>query len=157
MMRWYARLRPTAIALVGLLLCACGALPGSAPAAAPTSPPPPPPPPSSSSPSAAASPSPSPVAAASPTAGAAAAPQATNTSAPAASASTVYVGNTDGEGVYIRNTPVMDDKNQAYPDGTALTIIGDDVEGDGQHWKHVKAPDGTEGFVPSMYTTTTPP
>jgi hypothetical protein len=154
-MRWYARLRPTAVALVGLLLCACGALPGSAPAAAPTSPPPPPP--SSSSPSPAASPSPSPAAAASPTAGSAAAPQATNTSAPAAPAGpTVYVGNTDGEGVYIRNTPVMDDRNQAYPDGTALTIIGPDVEGDGQSWKHVKAPDGTEGYVPAMYTTTTP-
>ena len=50
----------------------------------------------------------------------------------------------------------MDDKNNAYPDGTALTIIGDDVTGDGQTWKHVKAPDGTEGYVPAMYTTSSP-
>ena len=65
----------------------------------------------------------------------------------------MYVGNTDGEGVYLRNSPAMDDKNKAYPDGTALTIIGDDVTGDGQTWKHVKAPDGTEGYVPAQYTT----
>jgi hypothetical protein len=68
----------------------------------------------------------------------------------------VYVGNTDGEGVYIRNSPSMDDKNKAYADGTALTIIGDDVSGDGQTWKHVKTPDGTEGYVPSQYTTDSP-
>lgn len=68
----------------------------------------------------------------------------------------MYVGNTDGEGVFIRNTPVMADRNTAYPDGTALTIIGDDVDGDGQHWKHVRAPDGTEGYVPAMYTTDSP-
>jgi hypothetical protein len=69
----------------------------------------------------------------------------------------VYVGNTDGEGVYVRNTPVMSDRVRAYADGTALTIIGDDVDGDGQHWKHVRTPDGLEGYVPAMYTTTTQP
>jgi Bacterial SH3 domain len=80
----------------------------------------------------------------------------TNT-AQATSSNTVYVGNTDGEGVFLRNTPKMDDKAQAYPDGTALTVIGEDVDGDGQHWKHVKTPDGQEGYVPSMYTTAAPP
>src|SRR5579862_4081825 len=95
---------------------------------------------------------------ATPTATAAARP----TSAPAAtsasaSANTVYVGNTDGEGVYLRNTPAMADRNKAYADGTALTVIGDDVDGDGQHWKHVRTPDGLEGYVPAMYTTDAPP
>ena len=51
----------------------------------------------------------------------------------------------------------MADRLTAYPDGTALTIVGDDTDGDGQHWKHVKTPDGTEGYVPSIYTVTTPP
>ena len=69
----------------------------------------------------------------------------------------MYVGNTDGEGVYVRKTPNMADRLKAYPDGTALTIIGDDVDNDEQHWKHVRAPDGTEGYVPSMYTTDMPP
>lgn len=67
------------------------------------------------------------------------------------------MGNTDGEGVYLRKTPAMEDRVQAYPDGTALTIIGDDVDGDGQRWHHVKTPDGLEGYVPSMYTTDAPP
>jgi hypothetical protein len=84
------------------------------------------------------------------------APQPSPTPA-AAAAQTVYVGNTDGEGVYLRKTPTMADRLQAYADGTALQIIGDDVDGDGQHWHHVRAPDGTEGYVPSMYTVDTPP
>jgi hypothetical protein len=67
------------------------------------------------------------------------------------------VGNTDGEGVYVRRTPVMADRAAAYPDGTELTIIGDEVDGDGQHWLNVKTPDGLEGYVPSIYTQNTPP
>src|SRR5207253_880323 len=70
---------------------------------------------------------------------------------------TVYVGNTDGEGVYVRRTPAMADRARAYVEGTPLTIIGDDVDGDGQHWKHVRMPDGLEGYVPSMYTTDAAP
>jgi hypothetical protein len=69
----------------------------------------------------------------------------------------VWVGNTDGEGVFLRKTPVMADRLKAYADGTPLTIVGDDVDGDGQHWKHVKVPDGTEGYVPAMYTVDTAP
>jgi len=69
----------------------------------------------------------------------------------------LWVGNTDGQGVYVRKTPVMADRVRAYPDGTPLTIVGDDVDGDGQHWKHVKTPDGLEGYVPAMYTVDTPP
>jgi outer membrane receptor protein involved in Fe transport len=79
------------------------------------------------------------------------------TTEPAARANTVYVGNTDSQGVFIRKTPVMADRLRAYPDGTALTIAGDDVDGDGQHWRHVKTPDGVEGYVPAMYTVETPP
>lgn len=92
------------------------------------------------------SPSPSPSAAASPTA-----------TQSAAEPTVVYVAHTDGEGVYIRTTPVMSDRAHAYPDGTALSIVGADVDGDGQHWKHVKAPDGLDGYVPSIYTDATPP
>jgi hypothetical protein len=69
----------------------------------------------------------------------------------------VWVGNTDGQGVFVRKTPVMADRVRAYPDNTPLTIVGDDVDGDGQHWKHVKTPDGLEGYVPAMYTVDTPP
>jgi hypothetical protein len=69
----------------------------------------------------------------------------------------VYVGDTDGQGVYVRKTPVMADRLKPYADGTALTVVGDDVDGDGQHWKHIKTPDGAEGYVPSIYTVESQP
>src|SRR5207249_4536916 len=46
-------------------------------------------------------------------------PQPTATTV-VASATTVWVGNTDGEGVYVRKTPVMADRARAYVDGTPL-------------------------------------
>jgi hypothetical protein len=127
-----------------LVMSACGGGGGSAP-----------PPTAAPAASPAASPAPTATRAAAP-ATATAAPKPTDTPQ-AAKPDTVWVGNTDGEGVYVRGTPVMADRVRAYPDGTPLTIIGDDVDGDGQHWKHVKTPDGLEGFVPSMYTVDTPP
>ena len=101
--------------------------------------------PAPAKPSAVASPSPSP----------AAAQPAATAGQPAANA--VWVGNTDGEGVYIRRTPTMADRVRAYPDRTRLEIIGEDVFGDGQRWHHVKAPDALEGYVPVIYTVDTPP
>jgi hypothetical protein len=69
----------------------------------------------------------------------------------------VWVGNTGGSGVYVRNTASVVDRIRAYPDGTRLTIIGADVPGDGQQWKHVRTPDGLEGYVPSIYATDAAP
>lgn len=128
---------------------ACGVLPGSTPAPTVTAIPGP-------TPGAAVSPSPAQAAASPSPSPAAAATAAPTESAPATPSNVVYVGNTDGEGVYLRKTPNMEDRLQAYPDGTRLTIIGDDVEGDGQTWKHVRAPDGSEGYVPAQYTTSSP-
>src|SRR5690349_9715044 len=112
------RLQFGVLALV--LVVGCG---GSA--AAPT------PEPTTAATSAPAAAKPSAAAIASPSAAAVAKP--TSTSAPSASTKpdTVYVGNTDGIGVYVRKTPVMSDRLRAYADGTALTIAGDDVDGDG--------------------------
>lgn len=84
-------------------------------------------------------------------------PGPTATAVVAAATDTVWVGNTDGQGVFIRKTPAMADRIRAYPDGTPLTIVGDDVDGDGQHWKHIKTPDGLEGYVPSTYTVDVQP
>lgn len=141
------------VVVISVCAAACGVLPGSTPGPTATAVGGPAPAAAAASPSpaqAAASPSPSPPAAAV----TAAPPAATAQSAGGGNA--VYVGNTDGEGVFLRKTPNMDDHLQAYPDGTQLTIVGDDVEGDGQTWKHVRAPDGTEGYVPAQYTTSTP-
>ena len=63
-----------------------------------------------------------------------------------------YVGNTGGEGVYVRKTPRLEDRIRAYADKTRLIVIGSDVESEGRIWKHVRAPDGAEGYVPVEYT-----
>ncbi len=108
-----------------------------------------------SSPSAAPPPKPSAVASPSPTAAAPPAPQPT--AAAETELSRVWVGNTDGEGVYLRNSPAMADRAKAYPDGTVLIIVDVDVDGEGMKWHHVRAPDGQVGYVPVQYTVTTEP
>jgi restriction system protein len=69
----------------------------------------------------------------------------------AAPAHALHVANTNAEGVYLRRTPVMSDRLKAYPDGTKLQAIGPDTDAGGVHWRHVAAPDGTQGYVPSDY------
>ena len=81
---------------------------------------------------------------------------ATDSPSPTAMPEVVYVGQTDGDGVYLRQTPQLDDRLTAYPDGTRLVVLGPDVEGDGRTWKPVRAPDGSEGYVPLQYTVTSP-
>jgi hypothetical protein len=50
--------------------------------------------------------------------------------------------------VYLYNSPLTGDRIQSYSAGTPLLIVGNDVEGDGLTWHYVRAPDGTEGYVP---------
>lgn len=64
----------------------------------------------------------------------------------------VQVGNTQGEGVYLRRTPRRTDRLSAYPEGTELQVLGPDVDGDGLRWRYVAMPDGQEGYVPIEYT-----
>jgi hypothetical protein len=63
----------------------------------------------------------------------------------------VWVANTDGEGVYLRRTPAMADKLRAYPDGTPLQVTGPAVNEDSSRWYPVRAPDGSDGYVPAAY------
>ena len=133
---------PFGATVLAVSLTACGVLPGNAP-----------------EPTAVPTTIPTPAASATrPAAPATATPAPKPTNTPEAKASdTVWVGNTDGEGVYLRETPAMADRIRAYPDGTPLTIVGDDVEGEGQSWRRVRTPDGLEGYVPSIYTLDAPP
>jgi hypothetical protein len=135
--------------LGALVSSACGMLPGSQPGPTPG------PPTSPSAAAAASAVSIKPAGSGSPSASPIAKPAAASTTA--AAVDKVWVGNTDGEGVYVRKTPVMADRIKAYPDKTQLTIIGADVDGDGQKWHNVRAPDGVEGYVPVQYTVTTEP
>ncbi|MAG37472.1 MAG: hypothetical protein CL878_14650 [Dehalococcoidia bacterium] len=90
-------------------------------------------------------------------------PQPTDTPAPPSPSATpsattpavLYVGNTEGDGVYLRRSPQLADRLKAWPDGTALLVIEADVEGEGGRWRRVRLPDGTEGYVPAQYTLST--
>ncbi|HEX8966568.1 MAG TPA: hypothetical protein VF937_01725 [Chloroflexota bacterium] len=61
---------------------------------------------------------------------------------------TVRVGSTSDQRIYLYHSPTTGDRIQDYPEGTPLRIIGGDVEGDGLTWHNVRAPDGTEGYIP---------
>jgi hypothetical protein len=74
------------------------------------------------------------------------------TVAAAFATSAVYVvGNTGGDGVWLRRSPSMDDWLQAWVDGTPMTVVGPDQQADGKVWKNVKDPDGNVGWVPVEY------
>lgn len=61
------------------------------------------------------------------------------------------VGNTDGQGVYLRRTPRMDDTIRPWVDGTPMVVLGPPETGEGHSWLRVRAPDGTEGYIPVQY------
>ncbi|HEX9373305.1 MAG TPA: SH3 domain-containing protein [Roseiflexaceae bacterium] len=81
-------------------------------------------------------------------------PRPTGTAATAAPASSASSGaqfrvfNTGAEGLFLRP-----DHNTAQPpvktlaDGTLVTIVGEDFSGPDRVWKHVRDPDGSEGWV----------
>lgn len=61
------------------------------------------------------------------------------------------VGNTGGDGVYLRRTPRLSDRLRAWPDRTPMVTVGEDVEAEGRMWKHVRDPAGNVGWVPAQY------
>ncbi len=66
------------------------------------------------------------------------------------------IANTGGQGVYLRRTANIEDRDTAYADDTALVQIGPDVQAGGITWHNVRAPDGKVGFVPAQFTTVAP-
>lgn len=86
-----------------------------------------------------------------------AAPAATPaTATPALVAKTFIVANTGGEGVYLRKTTNMDDRDTAYVEGTQLVQVGPDIQANGTNWRHVRTPDGKTGYIPAQYTEQAP-
>ena len=66
------------------------------------------------------------------------------------------VANTGGDGVYLRRTTNLEDRDTAYTDGTALAQLGPDIQANGLTWRNVRTPDGKVGFIPAQYTEEAP-
>ena len=70
---------------------------------------------------------------------------------------TLYVGKTDGDGVFIRRNVNTTDRIKPWPDGTEMVVVGPAVAAGGRVWRNVRDPDGNTGFVPSEYLVETLP
>lgn len=61
------------------------------------------------------------------------------------------VGNTGGDGVFIRRTPHLQDKLVAWPDNTPMKIIGEPTQSEGMLWHNVEDPRGNRGWIPAQW------
>lgn len=73
-------------------------------------------------------------------------PQATSTPLPVA-----HIGNTGGDGAYLRHTPHLADHWVAWHDNTPVVLLGNQTDGDGQHWLQVRDPLNNVGWMPAQY------
>ena len=78
-------------------------------------------------------------------------PVGSDVNLPGAGPTTLVVGNTGGDGVWIRRTPAMADRLRAWPDRTVMQVIGTDQQAEGKAWTNVKDPAGNEGWIPAEY------
>ncbi len=75
------------------------------------------------------------------------------TVAPTVQAARVYVvANTGGEGLFLRQAPKTGTRLSAWAEKTRLEEIGPAQQVGGADWLHVRAPDGSEGYVPAQFT-----
>jgi hypothetical protein len=75
-----------------------------------------------------------------------AAPVATPAPAPP-SVQTLVVAHTDGVGARLRTAPVSGPVARLLGEGTAVIVIGSEIQVDGAGWTQVRAPDGTSGWM----------
>ena len=59
----------------------------------------------------------------------------------------LLVAHTDGVGARLRTAPATGPVARLLVEGTAVVVIGTDVQVDGTAWKRVQAPDGTPGWM----------
>ena len=76
---------------------------------------------------------------------------------PAALPEVVWIGNTGGAGVYLRNSPHDGDRSVVLPEGTRVTITGEQVEGDGKLWHPITTANNEDGYVQIEYVTRVEP
>ncbi|KAB8143261.1 SH3 domain-containing protein [Chloroflexia bacterium SDU3-3] len=72
---------------------------------------------------------------------------------PAAATGQFRVKGTDGEGLFLRSAPGTSGSTpiDVLPDGTIVTVIGDDEIGQDYTWKHIRAPSGKEGWAAAKF------
>ena len=62
------------------------------------------------------------------------------------------VFNTGDQGLFLRSDPNTNNQPlKTLPEGTIVTIVGEDSVQPDRVWKHVRDPDGTEGWVAADY------
>jgi len=90
---------------------------------------------------------------ASPSSGSGAGPGgSTQLANPTSGGQRVRVANTGGTGVRLRATPSRTGQiATVLPEGTTLTIVGDDKQADGLTWRNVQGPGDGKGWVASDY------
>lgn len=71
-------------------------------------------------------------------------------SAPVSAPKFARVGNTGGEGVFLRKTADPKDKLRAVPDDTKLELTGNSTKVGGVDWSEVSVPEGT-AWIPSKF------
>ncbi|MFN8636866.1 MAG: cellulase family glycosylhydrolase [Chloroflexota bacterium] len=65
---------------------------------------------------------------------------------------TVRVTGTEGQGVTIRDKPALAGRKLAVaPEGSRLTVVGDDAEADGHTWRNIKTASGVTGWAAAEY------
>ncbi len=84
------------------------------------------------------------------------APVVAVTPTPALAGKRMAVGNTGGDGVWLRRSPTLADRIRILVDGTQVDLTGDDVSGDGLTWKPVRDAQGNTGFIPAQYLVPVP-
>ncbi len=60
---------------------------------------------------------------------------------------TLVVSHTDGAGARLRTAPVSGPVARLLGEGTAVVVIGSEMQVDGTAWAQVRAPDGTPGWM----------
>lgn len=86
----------------------------------------------------------------------AATPPPAPASTPSSGTQRYRIGNTGGDGAFLRRSPRLADRMNAWPDNTILVDLGEEASGDGLTWRKVQAPNGSTGYMPTQWLVAVP-
>jgi len=69
----------------------------------------------------------------------------------------MLVNNVGTDGLSLRRSPGIGQRIKVWPDGTALTDLGESAEQGGKTWKRVRDPEGNEGWVAADFLVSANP